>query len=151
MLRGSPGREIRAGLRCRGLLRKEGGHARRRLTGIIAEKAREPRVLIVSKANTRSTVHRASYMDYIGVKTFGPDGLPNGEHRFVGLFTSRAYHAPLSDIPVVAAKLDRVLEARPTLTTWPRSPRGWWPPASAGRRCCSPGRTCTGGSCPAPC
>ncbi|SDL42041.1 NAD-glutamate dehydrogenase [Tessaracoccus oleiagri] len=93
-----------------GLLRKEGGTPSRRLTGVIAEKAREPRVLIVSKANTRSTVHRASYMDYVGIKTFGPDGVVNGEHRFLGLFTSLAMHAPLSDIPVVRTKLARVLE-----------------------------------------
>ncbi|NLE98746.1 MAG: NAD-glutamate dehydrogenase, partial [Propionibacterium sp.] len=93
-----------------GLLRREGGTRTRRLSGVIGEKAREPRVLIVSKANTRSTVHRASYLDYIGIKIFDDDGVVVGEHRFLGLFTSLATHAPLSDIPVVRTKLDRVLE-----------------------------------------
>ncbi|NBU27780.1 MAG: NAD-glutamate dehydrogenase, partial [Caulobacteraceae bacterium] len=43
--------------------------------------------LTVAKSNLRSLVHRRAYMDYVGIKRFGADGLPSGEVRFVGLFT----------------------------------------------------------------
>ena len=33
-------------------------------------------------------------MDYIGIKTFDPNGQFIGERRFVGLFTSNAYIHP---------------------------------------------------------
>jgi glutamate dehydrogenase len=35
-----------------------------------ASKAREKRLLVLTKANSRSTVHRAAHMDYVGVKVF---------------------------------------------------------------------------------
>src|SRR5581483_671982 len=50
-----------------------------------------PEPLIVTKAVSRSLVHRRAHMDYIGVKRFAADGSFAGEHRFVGLFTSGAY------------------------------------------------------------
>ena len=41
----------------------------------IRERASEPLPLLtVTKANTRSTVHRGTYLDFIGVKRFAPDG-----------------------------------------------------------------------------
>ena len=48
-------------------------------------------LLTITKANTRSTVHRGTYLDFIGVKRFAPDGTVIGEHRFLGLLTSAAY------------------------------------------------------------
>ena len=39
-----------------------------------ARKAREPHMLVLTKANTRSTVHRSAYLDYVGVKRFDADG-----------------------------------------------------------------------------
>ena len=40
-----------------------------------AHARREPLPLLtITKANTRSTVHRATYLDFIGVKRFAPDG-----------------------------------------------------------------------------
>src|SRR5581483_2014554 len=50
-----------------------------------------PEPLIVTKAISRSLVHRRTHMDYIGIKRFAADGSFVGEHRFVGLFTSGAY------------------------------------------------------------
>ena len=41
-------------------------------------------MMFVTKANSRSTVHRPGYIDYIGVKRY-KDGVVIGEHRFVGL------------------------------------------------------------------
>ncbi|HET9645483.1 MAG TPA: NAD-glutamate dehydrogenase, partial [Burkholderiaceae bacterium] len=48
-------------------------------------------MVIVTKANTRSTVHRPGYTDYVGVKRYDAQGRVSGEHRFLGLFTSTAY------------------------------------------------------------
>ncbi|HEX4827812.1 MAG TPA: NAD-glutamate dehydrogenase, partial [Xanthobacteraceae bacterium] len=52
---------------------------------------KEPRPLIVAKANIHSRVHRRAYLDYIGVKRFDSAGNLIGEHRIIGLFTSTAY------------------------------------------------------------
>lgn len=69
---------------------------------------REP--VTVAKSNLRSRVHRRGYMDYIGVKRFGPDGRPAGEIRFVGLFTAEAYDQAASDVPMIRRKVNKVLE-----------------------------------------
>ncbi|MBY0420843.1 MAG: NAD-glutamate dehydrogenase, partial [Parvularculaceae bacterium] len=66
--------------------------------------------ILVAKANAKSTVHRRGYMDYIGVKTYRPDGKVDGEERFVGLFAAEAYNRPASDIPLLRAKVRQVVE-----------------------------------------
>ncbi|HEV7251917.1 MAG TPA: NAD-glutamate dehydrogenase [Mesorhizobium sp.] len=68
-----------------------------------------PEPLIVSKANTKSRVHRRVYLDYVGVKTFNAEGRLAGELRFVGLFTSTAYTRSVFKIPFLRAKADSVL------------------------------------------
>ncbi|HYG27685.1 MAG TPA: NAD-glutamate dehydrogenase, partial [Caulobacteraceae bacterium] len=65
--------------------------------------------LIVAKSNLRSKVHRRGYMDYVGVKRYGPDGRPSGEVRFVGLFTAEAYEASARDVPLIRRKVARVM------------------------------------------
>ncbi|MGG1948736.1 NAD-glutamate dehydrogenase [Trinickia sp. NRRL B-1857] len=60
--------------------------------------------IFLTKANSRSTVHRPGYLDYIGVKLFGPDGKLIGERRMLGLYTSTAYTGSISDIPIVRRK-----------------------------------------------
>ncbi|HZC15722.1 MAG TPA: NAD-glutamate dehydrogenase, partial [Caulobacteraceae bacterium] len=65
--------------------------------------------LTVGKSNLRSRVHRRAYMDYVGVRRYGPDGRPSGEIRFVGLFAAEAYDDPVQDIPLVRRKVDFVL------------------------------------------
>ena len=70
---------------------------------------KEPKALIIAKANMRSRVHRRVYMDYIGVKRFAPDGTVTGEFRIVGLFTSSAYTRPARAIPYLRLKCDAVL------------------------------------------
>ncbi|HEY3696659.1 NAD-glutamate dehydrogenase [Phenylobacterium sp.] len=64
----------------------------------------------VAKSNVRSRVHRRVYMDYVGIKRYDADGLPCGEIRFVGLFTSEAYDEPASAVPLIRAKLAHVFE-----------------------------------------
>ncbi|HEU5128193.1 MAG TPA: NAD-glutamate dehydrogenase [Glycomyces sp.] len=66
------------------------------------------RLLVITKSNARSTVHRTSFMDYIGVKTFDANGEPDGELRFLGLFTSAAYLSSVTEIPVVRRKVHDV-------------------------------------------
>jgi len=66
--------------------------------------------LMVSKTNAESTVHRRARMDYIGVKKLDPDGEVVGEHRFLGLFTSRAYAEDAEDIPILREKLRHILD-----------------------------------------
>ncbi len=65
--------------------------------------------LIVAKSNLKSVVHRRVYMDYVGVRRYGPDGKPSGEVRFVGLFTAQAYDEPVRNVPLVRRKIDRVM------------------------------------------
>ena len=69
----------------------------------------EPKTLIVTKANARSTVHRRVHLDYIGVKRFGADGAACGEFRIIGLFTSGAYTRPAHTIPYIRRKVDAVV------------------------------------------
>ena len=64
--------------------------------------------LIVTKSSVRSVVHRRVHMDYIGVKTYDADGAFNGEHRFVGLFTSGAYSQSPRVIPLLRRKIASV-------------------------------------------
>ena len=49
-------------------------------------------------------------MDYIGVKKLDESGRVMGEHRFIGLFTSRAYTEEAEHIPILREKLHRILE-----------------------------------------
>ncbi|HET7411321.1 MAG TPA: NAD-glutamate dehydrogenase, partial [Pararhizobium sp.] len=69
-----------------------------------------PELLIVTKANVRSLVHRRAYMDYVGIKRFDRDGNVTGELRIVGLFTSTAYTRPVEEIPLLRAKGAKVIE-----------------------------------------
>jgi glutamate dehydrogenase len=66
--------------------------------------------LTITKANSRSTVHRPVYLDYIGVKRFDKKGKVVGEHRFLGLFTSAAYNRNPRDIPLLRHKVRRLIE-----------------------------------------
>jgi glutamate dehydrogenase len=68
-------------------------------------KAREKTLLVLTKANARSTVHRPTYLDYVGVKRYDTDGNVIGEHRFLGLYTSSAYTESPIDIPVLRRKV----------------------------------------------
>jgi glutamate dehydrogenase len=65
--------------------------------------------LIVTKALTKSRVHRRVDMDYIGIKEFDKSGRVIGEHRFVGLFTSKAYNTNPMEIPIVGHKIKQIL------------------------------------------
>jgi glutamate dehydrogenase len=65
--------------------------------------------IFVTKANSRATVHRPGYLDYIGVKLFDADGRLYGERRFLGLYTSNVYRTATEEIPLVRRKVAHVL------------------------------------------
>ena len=75
----------------------------------IRAKAREPYILVLTKANSRSTVHRPEYLDYIGVKKFDDQGNIVGERRFLGLFTSQATSTGIARIPILRRKQAEIL------------------------------------------
>ncbi|MET8827369.1 NAD-glutamate dehydrogenase [Streptomyces sp. NPDC004610] len=81
-----------------------------RLPADARAKAREHRLLVLTKANSRATVHRPSYLDYIGVKKFDRDGNVVGERRFLGLFSSAAYTESVRRVPVIRRKVEEVLK-----------------------------------------
>lgn len=68
----------------------------------------EGHLLVISKTNRLSTVHRRAKMDYIGVRLLGDEGETVGEARLVGLFTSKAYMESVARIPILRQKLAAV-------------------------------------------
>jgi glutamate dehydrogenase len=65
-------------------------------------------LLVISKADRRSTVHRSIYMDYVGVRRFDREGRVVGGWSLVGLLTSSVYHESARTIPLVQAKVEGV-------------------------------------------
>jgi glutamate dehydrogenase len=68
-------------------------------------------LLVFSKTNSYSTVHRRARMDYIGVRIVNTDGVITGEARLIGLFTSKAYMEPAAKTPLLHHKLEQILAA----------------------------------------
>jgi len=77
----------------------------------IADFLKRPTALMVSKANTISTVHRPVHLDTIGVKMFDKQGNVIGERLFVGLFTSDLYNHTVNEIPVLRGKVETIIES----------------------------------------
>ena len=92
---------------------KDGKPITRRSTELSAagrERSGQRRALVVTKANSRSTVRRRTYMDYVAVKTFHRDGTVKGERRFVGLFSERAYSESITNIPLLRSRAEQLLQ-----------------------------------------
>ncbi|GAB3629329.1 NAD-glutamate dehydrogenase [Pandoraea terrae] len=68
-----------------------------------------PAPIFLTKANSRATVHRPGYLDYVGVKRFDADGRVCGERRFLGLYTSTVYMVPAREIPLARRKVADVI------------------------------------------
>ena len=119
-----------------GILRhaRQGRDLLRKLSSPVAARAQDPRErLVLAKANSRSTVYRANYLDYVSVKRMargrgglggkvspqeqggsGGDRSPRentvtGEYRFLGLYSHTAHTAPIASVPVIRRKLAHVL------------------------------------------
>ncbi|MBV1787054.1 NAD-glutamate dehydrogenase [Marinobacterium sp. D7] len=76
-----------------------------------SELLRSPERLVLTRSTTRSTVQQGRYLDYIGVKHRDREGQLIGESRFFGLYSSKAYDTPLTQIPLIRANIRRLLES----------------------------------------
>jgi len=72
--------------------------------------ARHPELLLVTKTNLRSTIHRPVHMDAIGIKRVDNKGNLIGQWLFVGLFTSVAYNRVPSSIPLLRRRVQLTME-----------------------------------------
>lgn len=93
-----------------GLLRYDRKGGAVKLSEQARQVARARELLIITKANSRATVHRNTYLDYVSVKQFDDDGQVTGEKRFLGLFTSNAYTESVVRVPVLRDKVQAVFE-----------------------------------------
>ncbi|UVS77594.1 NAD-glutamate dehydrogenase [Actinokineospora sp. UTMC 2448] len=93
-----------------GVLRQDSLAARSLTAGPDAVRhALAPELLVLTEASAPSTVARAAYPYYVGVKTFDSEGRATGEHRFLGIFTTSALHEDVLDIPVVRRRVRDVI------------------------------------------
>ena len=77
------------------------------------------RLLVLTRASARSTVHRPEHPLYVGVSIFDGDGRLVGEHRFLGILTVAARHADVLGIPVVSRRVQEVVvEAGLPVDSW---------------------------------
>lgn len=66
-------------------------------------------ILMMSKTDTLSSIHRDTYTDYIGVKQFSSTGEVIGERRIIGLYTSTAYNSNPMHIPFLRHKVSSII------------------------------------------
>jgi glutamate dehydrogenase len=93
-----------------GILRTKRPGPPRKLSEKAAALAKGQQLLLLTKANSKATVHRPAYLDYIGVKRYDGDGNVVGERRFLGLYTSSAYRTSPLEIPLLRGKVQTVLD-----------------------------------------
>jgi len=97
-----------------GILRhdRQGPDSLSKMSPQVLARAQDPAErLVLAKANSRSTVYRANYLDYVSVKKINEAGVVTGESRFLGLYTHAARTAPIASVPVLRRKLAQVLAA----------------------------------------
>jgi glutamate dehydrogenase len=114
-LRGRKGREVLEPIKATGLGILRPGHKQpestnRILPADIRRQSRSRSLSLVTKANILSTVHRAGYLDYVGIKDFDAKHRLTGERRFLGLWTSAAYNTNPREIPLLRQKISQVAE-----------------------------------------
>ena len=167
-----------------GILRHDpqGGHSLRKLSTQVARRAQDPSErLVLAKANSRSTVYRANYLDYVSVKKLGPaeDGRarspgstassactptprtprPSPGSRSSGASWPTSWPTPGCPPTATTARIwsrsSRTIRARSSSRSPPTSsPRSRWACCgcpSASRPGCSCAGTATAGTCPAWC
>ncbi len=122
-LQGRKGREALQPIAASGLGLLRPGHrhpgsTRRIRSSDIRRQSRSRDLVLVTKANFESTVHRSGYLDYVGVKHFDAKGRLLGERRFLGLWTSAAYSSNPREIRWwnTSRSLPTAMTARPCST-----------------------------------
>ncbi|WP_129360194.1 MULTISPECIES: NAD-glutamate dehydrogenase [Micrococcaceae] len=81
------------------------------LTGLSQDNARDSKIVYVTKANSRSTIHRHEYLDYVGIRDFDSSGRVVGEYVILGLFSLQAYSLPATEAPLMRERV-RVIRNR---------------------------------------
>lgn len=81
------------------------------LSPLAQQHAHDAHPLVLTKANSRSTVHRTAYLDYVGVRVLDADGTVIGERRFLGLYTGSAFTDSVLTIPILRTRFDRMMAA----------------------------------------
>ncbi len=72
---------------------------------LVTERPLLPRV---SRVYLETGIQRSNFPTLLQVPTFGTDGVPTGEHRFLGTFTSSGLHQTVLDVPVLREKVHAV-------------------------------------------
>jgi glutamate dehydrogenase len=113
-LQGRKGQEALRPIEATGLGILRRGHRKttssnRSLASDIRRQSRSRDIVLVTKANLVSTVHRSGHVDYVGIKHFNAKGRLIGEKRFLGLWTSSAYSSNPREIPVLRHKVAQVV------------------------------------------
>ncbi|HVD19112.1 MAG TPA: NAD-glutamate dehydrogenase [Propionibacteriaceae bacterium] len=70
----------------------------------------KPELMIITKDNQQSRVHRPAYLDYIAFRIFDGNERVIGERRFLGLFSSSAYSESVARVPVLRQKAAAVIQ-----------------------------------------
>ena len=68
------------------------------------------RLVVITKANRRSTIHHPEFIDVISVKRVRADGSIGGTCRFIGLFAADAYIERPRRIPLIRRKAEVVMQ-----------------------------------------
>src|SRR3989442_6991603 len=74
------------------------------------KRARVKELLVITKANSRSTVHRPGHLDYVGVKHFNAKGEVTAATGFLGLYPHYVYGENPMQVPLVRRKLNDVIQ-----------------------------------------
>jgi glutamate dehydrogenase len=82
----------------------------RALSKEFSDYARRKDLIIITKSNNPSVVHKRVPMDRIGIKRYDASGNLVSEDRFLGMFTTAAYSRSVRDIPMLRLKAKRVIE-----------------------------------------
>ncbi|WP_460741117.1 NAD-glutamate dehydrogenase [Mariniluteicoccus endophyticus] len=85
-----------------GILRD--GHERTQRFDALPPTHERPSLMVVTKDDEPSSIHRPAHMDYIGVRVFDREGRVIGERRFLGLFAASAYTESVMHIPMLRGK-----------------------------------------------
>jgi len=75
----------------------------------VDDSLKNPYVIEILKSRYRSQIHRIANAERIRVQKISAEGKIIGEFRFIGLFTSAAYHCSISDIPLIRSKVEKVI------------------------------------------
>ncbi len=75
----------------------------------VSDSVKNPYIIEVLKSRYRSKIHRIANAERIRIQKISADGKIIGEFRFIGLFTSAAYHGSSREIPLLRSKIEKVI------------------------------------------